>query len=198
MAGPDSLQMRRVPPAVDSCATLSAMRAVVRGLVAIAWGLALVAPAAAAPPEDVAAFCRAAYPSVQVQVRCLMVERAAAERVVQSAATADPDTVGRCHAGSLTWTVMESCLAGADPGRAPAETAALPPGERRDAGEAASPAAGPPAVLPAVAAEPERPTIPIPEADADRHLRRVLEREGHRTARCTKKQYWPGWVSICY
>ena len=45
--------------------------------------------------------------------------------------------------------------------------------------------------------ESERPPRPISEADADRHLRGVLERAGTPAATCTKKQYWPGWVSIC-
>jgi hypothetical protein len=43
----------------------------------------------------------------------------------------------------------------------------------------------------------ERPTRPIPEADADRLLRGILEREGSSAAQCTKKQYGPGWVIIC-
>jgi hypothetical protein len=42
-----------------------------------------------------------------------------------------------------------------------------------------------------------RPTRPISEADADRYLRAVLEHSGTPAARCTKKQYGPGWVIIC-
>jgi hypothetical protein len=42
-----------------------------------------------------------------------------------------------------------------------------------------------------------RPTRPISEADAERHLRGVLERAGTPAARCTKKQYGPGWAIIC-
>ena len=59
-------------------ATLSAMRMVGAWLLAAVSGLALLTPVAAAPPEDIAAYCRAVSPQVQFQVRCLNVEHAAA------------------------------------------------------------------------------------------------------------------------
>jgi len=37
----------------------------------------------------------------------------------------------------------------------------------------------------------------ILDADADRYLRGVLERGGDPKAKCTKKQYGTGWLSIC-
>src|SRR6266508_1008867 len=128
-------------------ATLNVMRAVVAWLVAAVSGLALLTPVAAAPPEDVAAYCRAVYPQVQFQVRCLNVEHAAAERVSQSAAGADRDAFNRCMTASPSWAAMESCLApsargavaggvggvmsptapGADPGAVRSQDATRPP-----------------------------------------------------------------------
>jgi hypothetical protein len=49
----------------------------------------------------------------------------------------------------------------------------------------------------ASAAEPARPTRPVTEAEAERHLKGVLERSGEPTARCTKRQYSGGWVTVC-
>jgi hypothetical protein len=37
----------------------------------------------------------------------------------------------------------------------------------------------------------------LAEQAADRHLRRVLEREGATDAKCTKKQYGASWVTVC-
>jgi hypothetical protein len=213
------------------------MRTVGGWLVAAVSGLALLTPVAAAPPEDVAAYCRAAYPQVQFQVRCLNVENAAADRVSRSAASADRDGFNRCLAASPSWAAMESCLAqsargapaggvgggamsptvpGADPGatrpsdsaRPPADTAgtaapgpsSAPTAPTPGDGGAPSPSTtvlGPQPGLAAGPVEVERPTRPIPEADADRQLRSLLEREGYPAARCTKKQYGPGWVIIC-
>jgi hypothetical protein len=45
--------------------------------------------------------------------------------------------------------------------------------------------------------EPNRVTRPVTEAEADRHLKGVLERSGDSQARCTKKQYAGGWVTVC-
>ena len=102
--------------------------------------------------------------------------------------------------------------------RQPAEGAAptaggLPPDDARGApGTAAPPAPAPPATAsgsgstiilgpqanPALSAPPEnRPTRPISEAEADRQLRNILERTGESAARCTKRQYGPGWVILC-
>jgi hypothetical protein len=63
--------------------------------------------------------------------------------------------------------------------------------------DAASSTAGSPAAAPTAVVEPERPTRPISEADAERQLRAVLERVGYPRARCVTKQYGPGWASIC-
>lgn len=49
----------------------------------------------------------------------------------------------------------------------------------------------------ASAAEPARPTRPVTEAEAERHLQGVLERSGDPAARCTKRQYSGGWVTVC-
>ncbi len=208
------------------------MRVVGAWLVAAVWGLALLTPVAAAPPEDITAYCRALSPQVQFQVRCLNVENAAADRVSRSAAGADRDAFDRCLTVSRSWAALDSCLAqsargapaggvggvvsptapDAAPGAGRPSDAARPPADT-----AGTPAAGSPAVVPeAVGAPPastivlgpqtgpaaspvesERPPRPIPEADADRHLRGVLERAGTPAAKCTKKQYWPGWVIIC-
>lgn len=45
--------------------------------------------------------------------------------------------------------------------------------------------------------EPNRVTRPVTEAEAERHLKDVLERSGAPAARCTKKQYSGGWVTVC-
>ncbi len=209
------------------------MRPVVAWLVATVALLMLPALAAAAPPQDVAAYCRATYPQVQFQVRCLNVEHAAAERVSRADPAADRDAFNRCLSGSASWAAMEACLAQSARGEAaggPAVTTGTPsptvgPGAPRPAQEGGSPAgpspetaaAPPPAPAPGAAgtpspstvilgpqpspwaatAERDRPSRPISEADADRHLRGILERAGDTTARCTKKQYGPGWVIIC-
>jgi hypothetical protein len=235
------------------------MRTAVAGLVGVAAVASLVALAAAAPPEDVAAYCRATYPQLQLQLRCLNVEHAAASRVAQAAVAVNREAVNRCLTASPSWSAAESCLAqAARGGLLPTPVASLPPAAERSgspleqaANPPAVPSAMPPAlpsamppalpgaippVLPGVIppadavasdpspsagalapslpdpsvalaplpaapaaalAEPERPPRPISEADAERHLRSVLERAGTPRARCTKKQYGPGWASIC-
>ena len=40
-------------------------------------------------------------------------------------------------------------------------------------------------------------SAPQTAEDADRYLRGVLERSGDPKAKCTKKQYGTGWVSVC-
>jgi hypothetical protein len=227
------------------------MRTAVAELVMAAAVTILVAPVAAAPPEDVAAYCRVTYPQVLQQVRCLNAEHGAASRVSQAAITADRGAFDRCLGVSPSWSAMESCLAqAARGGPPPTPLAALPPSAARS-GDAPDQAAGAPAesggvapgaqtpaapgaippvlpgvvppaaastpapstaalvpplptplaaptpLAPAALAEPEPPPRPISEADAERHLRSVLERAGTPTARCTKKQYGPGWASIC-
>jgi len=215
------------------------MRTVVACLIAAVAGLMLASGVGAAPPQDVAAYCRAVYPQVQFQVRCLNVENAAADRVSRAAAGTDRDSFNRCLAGSPSWAAMENCLTqvargapggGAGgvqgplgPGQEPAgnrtDEASAPPAAAPPAGAAGvPPAATPPTPAPGVTdpgsssttvlgpqpsapsaatAEGQRVTRPIPEEDADRQLRRVLEREGAPAAHCTKKQYGPGWAIIC-
>ena len=203
------------------------MRTVVASSIGTVFQLALLAPAAAVPPTDLAAHCSAVHPEMQFQVRCLDVEYAAAGRVDLASAGAHRDVFDRCLGASSSWSAMENCLAhyahgepsvgvptaspsppstvdraGPQPpaaatSTAPAEAAAAAPspappgaGEASAPSTVVSPPEGPP--------QHERPTPPIPEADADRHLRGLLERVGLPAARCTKKQYGPGWVSICW
>jgi hypothetical protein len=208
------------------------MRTVVGGLIAIVFLLTLLAPGTAAPPEDVAAYCRATYPQVQFQVRCLNVEYAAAARVSRASAGADPGVFNRCLSVTASWASMEACLAqaargvqaGGIGGGMSTGTPAGSPGARpldREGGPSADPlrgtASAPPlAPTPAAAGAPSpsttilgpqlgsplaapvpRPSPPIPEADADRHLRGILERTGTLATQCRKKQYGPGWVTIC-
>ena len=56
---------------------------------------------------------------------------------------------------------------------------------------------GPRGTAASAASEPGRPTRPVTEAEAERHLQGVLERSGEPAARCTKKQYSGGWVTVC-
>jgi hypothetical protein len=209
------------------CATLDPMRTVVAILVAAVSGFALAERVVAAPPEDIAAQCRASFPQASLQVRCSYLESAAAQRVASVATGVAGDLFNRCLVISQSWTAMESCLAqvasvpGNAPGSPPASTASPgapgnvgtvqpPSGTPAAPAEAASPtpdaadAASPRTTTPGAQAgpaaaviEPERPTRPISEADAERQLRAVLERVGYPRARCTKKQYGPGWASIC-
>jgi hypothetical protein len=202
------------------------MKAVVACLVATVALLALRAPSVAAPPDDVAAYCRATYPQVQFQVRCLNIENAAAERVSRAGAGADREAFNRCLGASPSWAAMEGCLAQSARGVPIAGVPGVLSGPPADAsGQAARPEAptgsGPGAPATATATTPDvagtppgssvilgpqagapaviedRPTRPISEADADRYLRSVLEHSGTSATRCTKKQYGPGWVIIC-
>lgn len=205
------------------------MRAVLASLVATGSLLALLAPTAAAPPGDVAAYCRATYPQVQFQVRCLDVEHAAAARVSRASVGANPDIFNRCLGSTTSWVTMEACLAQAariaDPTGTMTRTSV--PGLGPNLGGSPDPAGGTadplrgaalvPTLAPAagsadaltpssllgprpgmpLSAPIQRPSIPIPEADADRQLRAVLERTGISATQCTKTQYGPGWVTIC-
>jgi len=212
------------------------MRAVVASLLAVVLllGVVIVTPLPAAPPDDVAAYCRSAYPQVQFQVRCISLEKAAAARVARAGAGGDPDAFNRCRGSSASWSEMERCLAesaraastggagaagGAlsrtpgqptDPGASRPHEGSAPPAEPARAagpGPATAPGAGGaptpstvilgPQATPTPPSEKHRQTRTISEADAERQLRGVLEREGHPAARCTKKQYGPGWVTIC-
>lgn len=201
------------------------MRTVVASSIATVFQLALLAPAAAVPPTDLAAHCSAVHPEMQFQVRCLDVEHAAAGRVDLASAGAHREVFDRCLGASSSWSAMENCLAHyahgepsvrvppASPspsstvdiaGRQPPAATSTAPAEAVAAAPSPAPPgagdASAPSTVVSPSAEPpehERPTLPIPEADADRHLRGLLERVGMPAARCTKKQYGPGWVSIC-
>jgi hypothetical protein len=202
------------------------MRTVVAWFIATVFQLALLAPTTAAPPMDIAAHCSATHPEMQLQVRCLDVEHAAAGRVDRASARAHREVFDRCLGASSSWTAMENCLAhharGGPSGGVPAANpspsstvgiAGPQPPPRAPSTASAEDAAAAPSPAPPGAAEAsapstvvspsagapedERPTPPISEADADRHLRGILERVGMPAARCTKKQYGPGWVSIC-
>ncbi len=203
------------------------MRTVVAGLIATVSLLAPLVPGAAAPPEDIAAYCRASYPQVQFQVRCLNVEYAAATRVSRSSVGADPGVFNGCLSVTASWAAMEACLAqaarGAGGAGVPTRMPAVSPGTLGPGREGGGPTADPlrgTASTPSLAPTPEatgspstatlnprpgspvaapvpRPSQPIPEADADRHLRGILERTGTLATQCRKKQYGPGWVTIC-
>src|SRR5262245_33927228 len=224
------------------------MRTVAVALVVVASAFDPVALALALPPEDLSAYCRATYPQVPFQIRCMSLERASQDRVGAARSAIDPATWNRCQSGSPSWTAMEACLAQPTAGTPPAAGgAAIPPAApatepadeqaRRQPAEGAAPPGGaptsddargapgtaptpappvtpapPPATAsgsgstiilgpqanPALSAPPEnRPTRPISEAEADRQLRNILERTGGNAARCTKRQYGPGWVIVC-
>jgi hypothetical protein len=96
----------------------------------------------------------------------------------------------------------------ADPRAAAPETAATPGGPDGVTPAAAAPAApaplsSPSTIIlgpqPSAAAAPENtgPARPVSEEEAERQLRGVLERGGNPAAHCTKKQYGPGWVTVC-
>jgi hypothetical protein len=214
------------------------MKTVAVALVVVASASVLAAPTMALPPEDLAAYCRAVYPQVPFQVRCMSLERASQDRIAAARSAVDQTTWDRCHAGSASWSAMESCLAQPATASAPAPGAVTPPAgggasepaddradARRQGGEGggapasseartapgASATPPPPAASasgstiilgpqanPALNAPPDnRPSRPVSEAEADRQLRNVLERTGETSARCTKRQYGPGWVIVC-
>jgi hypothetical protein len=223
------------------------MRAVAVALVVVASALGLSAPTIALPPEDLAAYCRAVYPQVPFQIRCMSLERASQERIAAARSAVDQTAWDRCHSGSASWSAMENCLAQPATASAPAPGAVVPPAgggasepaddrsepaddraeARRPGGEeggapapgeartapGAPVAAQPPAAIvsgsgstiilgpqvnPALTAPPDnRPSRPVSEAEADRQLRNILELTGETSARCTKRQYGPGWVIVC-
>lgn len=216
------------------------MKTVAVALVVVASALALAAPTIALPPEDLAAYCRAVYPQIPFQVRCMSLERASQDRLAAARSAVEKTTWDRCHNGSASWSAMESCLAQPATASAPAPGSVTPPAgggasepadDRADAqrqggegGGAPAPAEArtapgapatppPPAASasgsgstiilgpqanPALTAPPDnRPSRPVSEAEADRQLRNVLERTGETSARCTKRQYGPGWVIVC-
>lgn len=216
------------------------MKTVAVALVVVASALALAAPTIALPPEDLAAYCRAVYPQIPFQVRCMSLERASQDRLAAARSAVEKTTWDRCHNGSASWSAMESCLAQPATASAPAPGSVIPPAgggaseladdradARRQGGEGGgapapaeartapgAPATPPPPAAsasgsgstiilgpqanPALTAPPDnRPSRPVSEAEADRQLRNVLERTGETSARCTKRQYGPGWVIVC-
>jgi len=86
---------------------------------------------------------------------------------------------------------------------APSATAAAPaPSEPSTPPSAIAPSPstvilGPRGTAASAASEPNRVTRPVTEAEAERHLKGVLERSGEPAARCTKTQYSGGWVTVC-
>ena len=216
------------------------MKTVAVALVVVASALALAAPTIALPPEDLAAYCRAVYPQIPFQVRCMSLERASQDRIAAARSAVEKTTWDRCHNGSASWSAMESCLAQPATASAPAPGSVIRPAgggasepaddradARRQGGEGGgapapaeartapgAPATPPPPAAsasgsgstiilgpqanPALTAPPDkRPSRPVSEAEADRQLRNVLERTGETSARCTKRQYGPGWVIVC-
>jgi hypothetical protein len=201
------------------------MRRLILSLIAIGPGLVLLGSAGAMPPDDLATYCRATYGAVQHQVRCLYTERAARERLGRRQAAVDPEAWSQCQGSAGSWTAMESCVAqpaagagtasGAGGGQAQRggapDGAAATAGARTPAQATPSPAAGQPPIVSGspstvilgprqggtAAAEANRPTRSVSEAEAERQLKGVLERSGESSARCTKKQYGPGWVTVC-
>ena len=213
------------------------MRTVTGALIVVASALGAAVPTVAVPPEDLASYCRATYPQVPFQIRCMSLERASQERLNAARQAVDPTTWDRCHNSSASWSSMEACLTQPATAGVPAPGAAvgaptpagssgtpesgnaqrqggeggvLSAGEaRNDPGAPATPPAastsGSPSTIilgpqpnPAVTAPVEnRPTRPVSEAEADRQLRSILERTGETAARCTKRQYGPGWVIVC-
>jgi len=151
------------------------MRRVGASLVAIGSVLGVMVPVAAAPPQDLEAYCRAINPEPPAQVRCVGAEKASQERLARAQGAIDPQAWGRCQSGSASWADMEAWPAGSP------STTILGP----------QPGATP------TAPEPERPSRPISEEEADKQVRDVLQRTGEPAARCTKKQYGTGWVTVC-
>jgi hypothetical protein len=221
------------------------MKTVAVVLVVVASALGWSAPIVAQPPEDLASYCRATYPQVPFQIRCMSLERASQDRVAAARSAIDPTTWSGCQSGSASWSAMESCLAqpaatgSPAPGGSvvpPAAGASEPADDqaRRQPADGGAPASGapgsgapasgearstpgapatPPAPAtasgsgstiilgpqpnPVLSAPENRPTRPISEAEADRQLQNILERTGETSARCTKRQYGPGWVIVC-
>jgi hypothetical protein len=215
----------RHPESRDApCARLKTMRRLIVSLVAIGAGLVALGSAGAAPPDDLAAYCRATYGAVQHQVRCLYTERAARERLGRRQVAVDPETWSQCQGRAGSWTAVENCVAqpaagGAGPAggagggqeqrRGAADSAAVTPGARTPTPATPSPAGSQPPVVTgspstvilgprqAGTVEANRPMRAVSEAEAERQLKGVLERSGESSARCTKKQYGPGWVTVC-
>ena len=94
------------------------MKTVAVVLVVVASALGWSAPTVALPPEDLASYCRATYPQVPFQIRCMSLERASQDRAAAARSAIDPTAWNRCQSGSASWSAMEACLAQPPP-RAP-------------------------------------------------------------------------------
>ena len=103
------------------------MKTVAVALVVVASALALAAPTIALPPEDLAAYCRAVYPQIPFQVRCMSLERASQDRIAAARSAVEKTAWDRCHNGSASWSAMESCLAQPATASAPAPGSVIPP-----------------------------------------------------------------------
>jgi hypothetical protein len=103
------------------------MKSVAVVLVVVASALGSAAPTTALPPEDLAAYCRAVYPQVPFQIRCMSLERASQERVAAARPAVEPTAWDRCHNASASWSAIESCLAQPATASAPAPGSAIPP-----------------------------------------------------------------------
>ena len=142
--------------------------------VALAWWLRLwlwPAPTIALPPEDLAAYCRAVYPQIPFQVRCMSLERASQDRLAAARSAVRKPPWDRCHNGSASWSAMESCLAQPATASAPARVHRPPAGggpsepadDRADARRQGGEGGGAPAPAEARTA-PSAPATPPPPA----------------------------------
>ena len=135
------------------------MKTVAVVLVVMASALGWSAPAVALPPEDVASYCRATYPQVPFQIRCMSLERASQDRAAAARSAIDPATWNHCQSGSASWSAMEACLAQAPGGSVvpPAAGASEPADEqaRRQPADGGAPAAGAPGPGARLRAKPE-------------------------------------------
>jgi hypothetical protein len=145
------------------------MKAIAVALAAIVL-LGGLSSAAAAPPEDIAAYCRTIHPQVPFQVRCLNLENAAAARVGRIGPGPDPEGWNRCRNDAPSWSAMEQCLAeSTTAATAPASGAAgaaAAPGGAVKGDRPAEPAPGAPAGAAAPAAPPPVAAPPAPPAPA--------------------------------
>ena len=105
------------------------MKTVAVVLVVMASALGWSAPTVALPPEDVASYCRATYPQVPFQIRCMSLERASQDRAAAARSAIDPTTWNHCQSASAAWSAMEACLAEPAPASSPASRLTSRPGD---------------------------------------------------------------------
>jgi hypothetical protein len=99
---------------------------------------------------------------------------------------ARPDAAGTAGTGTA-----------AAPASGATAPSAVPSPAAAEAGSPSTVILGPQEGSTASAPEPNRVTRPVPQDEAERHLKGVLERSGETEARCTKKPYNGGWVTVC-